>query len=139
MSKTPQPSDAPTVQVETTGLFGQPTVRQIQLDSNRLTVKVESLQRFSNAVAIPSRGIWADALFWVLGIATLLRLPLSLVIAGWIPLFALGLAVGLVALPLIFILAMVWMQIPDQRGDCLYRLCLTLVALCLATNFFWLI
>ncbi|MEO1211636.1 MAG: hypothetical protein AAFX78_19205 [Cyanobacteria bacterium J06638_20] len=138
-TKSPQPTDAPTVQIETTGLLGQPTVQQIQLDSNRLKVKVESLQRFSNAIAIPSRGIWADSLLWVLGIATLVRLPLSVVVAGLAPPYLLALIWGLVALPLAFALGMVFIQVPEQRGDCCYRFCLINAGVAVATRFFFLV
>ena len=139
MSKSPQPADAPTVQIETAGLFGQPTVKQIQLDSNRLKVKVESLQRFSNAIALPSRGIWADALLWVLSVATFIRLPLSLGLAGMMPLFMLGLLWGLAAMPVLFMLGMVFVAVPDQRGDCFYRFCLINSGVMIATRFFFLV
>lgn len=94
-----QPNDAPKVQIETVGAFGQPTVRQIELDTNRLKVKVDALQGFSNAIAMPRRGIFADCALWVLGLAVLVRLPLSLAIGGLIPLWGLGLAWGLIAAP----------------------------------------
>jgi hypothetical protein len=138
-NKNPQPSDAPRVQIETTGLFGQPTVKQIQLDTNRLQVKTESLQRFSNAIAIPSRGMWADALLWILWIAVLIRLPLSLAISQVLPPWGLGLTLAIVAAPVLFALVSVWTSVPDQRVDCFYRFCLINAAVLLATRCFWLV
>lgn len=139
MSNKTQPSDAPRVQIETTGMFGQPVVKQIALDTNRLTVKTESLQRFSNAIAIPSRGIWADALLWVLWIAVLIRLPLSFAIAQLVPVWGLGLMLAIVGAPMLFALMSVWTSVPDQRVDCIYRFCLINAAILLATRCFWLV
>ncbi|MEO0533270.1 MAG: hypothetical protein AAF215_05330 [Cyanobacteria bacterium P01_A01_bin.123] len=78
MATKTQPTDAPKVQVQTTGLLGETRVQQIALDTNRLRVKTESLQRFSNFIAIPSRGILLDAVQWVLGVAVLIRLAIAL-------------------------------------------------------------
>ncbi|MEO0538378.1 MAG: hypothetical protein AAF215_31510 [Cyanobacteria bacterium P01_A01_bin.123] len=135
-AKNPQPSDAPKVQIETVGMFGQPTVKQIELDTNRLRVKTESLQRFSNMVAVPSRGIFLDALMWVFTTAVLLRWALSLAITfGGLQL--LGLAWGILILSCGFPLVVVFMQVPELRIDCFARFCMINAGFALATDFLW--
>lgn len=134
-----QPKDAPKVQIETTGAFGQSVVKQISLDTNRLTVKVDALQGFSNAIAIPRRGIFADSALWILGIAVLIRWPLSLAIAQVLPLWGLGLGLGLIAAPIGFALFSVWIAVPEQRPDVCYRACQITAAVMIATRFLWLV
>ena len=138
-SRNAQPADRPQVLTETTGPMGQPVVKQIDLQSNRLAVKVDSLEQFANALAMPSRGLFADFALWVASLATLIRLPLSLAAAGVLPLWGCLLAWALIALPLGFALAMVWAAVPDQRPDVVYRVVQVLLAVAIATNFLWLI
>lgn len=136
MSGKSQPIDAPKVQIHTTDAFGGSRVQQVTLDSNRLRVKTESLQRFSNFVAIPSRGVILDGVLWVLAIAVLIRVPLSLAVAG-MSLNILGLLFALGMLPLAFVLLSVALQVPDMRLDCLFRLGLVSLGIAIATRFFW--
>ena len=134
-----QPADRPQVQIESTGAMGQPVVKQVSLQSNRLAVKVDSLEQFANALAMPSRGLFADFALWTAAIATLIRLPLSLAAAGVLPLWGCLLAWLLSGLPLGFALAMVWASVPDQRVDVVYRVVQVVLATAIATNFLWLI
>lgn len=131
-----QPTDAPRVQIETTGALGQTTVQQISLDSNRLRVKTESLQRFSNFIAIPSRGMWLDCVQWVLSVAMLIRVVLSL---GMLTqsYAVLGIGWGLMALMAAFPLVSVFTQVPDMRMDCFFRFCQINAGVVLATQAFW--
>lgn len=55
---------APKVIFENHNALGQP-VQQETLDTNRPSIKAESTDRFANAVAINSRGTWADLLQWL--------------------------------------------------------------------------
>ena len=131
-----QPSDAPKVQVQSTGIMGETRIQQISLDSNRLRVKTESLQRFSNFIAIPSRGMWLDAVQWVLTVALIVRLALTIGLVSS-SLSALGIAWGLSAMMAGFPLVTVFLQVPDMRPDCFIRFCQISAGVCLATQFFW--
>ena len=134
-----QPKDAPTVQIETTGAFGQRYVKQVQLDSNRLKVKTESLQRFSNMIAIPSRGVYTDSILWALTTACFIRIPLSIAITGWIPMHVIGIFFAISAVFPVFAIASVFISIPDQRIDCFYRFCLINAGVAIATRFYFLV
>lgn len=136
-AKSPQPSDAPKVQIETTDLLGNARVQQISLDSNRLRVKTESLSRFANFIAMPSRGTVLDAVLWVLSTAVTVRLPLSLALTGVLPPVVYGVVLALGVSCFAFILAMVFVQIPDMRFDCFWRFCLLSLGFCIASQFLW--
>lgn len=111
----------PIVQVETTGALGQQTVKQVALDTNRVDVHIESLQRFGNLVALPSRGIYTDGVLWVLSVAVPLRLLDSAYIAGLLPAVGLLAVFGLLAVPLLLAICMVFLQLPSHRLACIYR------------------
>lgn len=123
---------APKVQIETTGAFGQSTVRQISLDTNRPDLHGEFLFRFGNAIALPTRGLYTDAALWVLSVASPLRLVYSAVTGG---LFGPGVGVVLLyaaGLPLVIAALAVGAQLPSHRPAVFYRFSLAALGVFLA-------
>ena len=55
---------APKVIFQNPNSLGHPA-QQETLDTNRPSIKAESTDRFANAIAISSRGIWADLTQWL--------------------------------------------------------------------------
>lgn len=126
-------NNAPKVQVESSNAFGQATVRQISLDTNRVDIHNESLFRFGNAVAIPSRGLYTDALLWLLAVATPIRLIDSAFQVGLISAPVGWVLLAILVMPLGWALFSVFVQLPKLRPAVLYRL--ALVALGLLATF----
>ncbi len=115
------------------GPMGLPITQGIEVDSNRLSIYSESSFRWANALAIPSRGPYVDALLWILTIATPARLLDSLAISGLFPpLLSIALAALLVAVPLV-LTWQVWNAKRHLRVAILYRLLLVAVAIAIAT------
>lgn len=109
----------------------------VALGGNRYSIKSETLYKTANAVALPARGAAIDAALWVSGYALLFRLPFSLVIAGWVPLYLALVGVLLVMLPTLTCLSQVAIALPDHRRDAWARLFMVIGGLLLASNGFW--
>ncbi|MFG6094026.1 hypothetical protein SPB21_02185 [Leptothoe sp. ISB3NOV94-8A] len=114
-------NNGPKVQIPVSNAFGQQSVKQIELDNNRPSIHRESLNRFSNMVALPSRGIYTDALLWVLSTAVLIRLLNSAVIVGLLPQAAAASIASLLISPVLLAMLQVVWELPPLRGACLYR------------------
>jgi hypothetical protein len=54
---------APRILIENQNALGR-NVEQVSLDTNRVSIHRESNERFENAIAISSRGIWIDITQW---------------------------------------------------------------------------
>lgn len=126
-------SNKATVNQTTLTPEGLPITQGIEVDSNRLSVYAESSFRWANALAIPSRGPYVDALMWILTVATPARLLDSLVISGAFPVL-LSVAIGalLVAVPLV-LTWQVWNSKRHLRTAILYRALLVGVGIAIAT------
>lgn len=114
-------SNGPKVQIPVSNAFGQQSVKQIELDHNRPSVHSESLSRFANMVALPSRGIYTDALLWVLSAAVPIRLLNSAVLVGLLPQAAAASIAELLVSPMLLAMLQVVWELPTLRGACLYR------------------
>jgi hypothetical protein len=55
---------APRILIENQNALGR-NVEQVSLDTNRISIHRESDERFENAIAISSRGLWVDITQWV--------------------------------------------------------------------------
>lgn len=125
-------SNAPKVQVETTDPLGRPITQQITLDTNRTDLHIEFLFRVGNAIAMPTRGIYTDAVMWVLTAATVLRVSYSAVLIGVIPRIIAEFLVYFTFLPLLIALSAIVVQLPTHRPACLYRMILVALGVTLA-------
>lgn len=119
---------APQVQVR--GRFGQ--VNQISLDTNRPSLQGEALWRAQNLVSFSTRGVYSDALLWILTPAVTVRL-LNLAVAIGLPGIAgFTLAVFLITPPMLLVL-FAGVQSPGSHGGAaIYRYLLVAVGLVLA-------
>lgn len=121
-------SNAPKVQVK--GKFGQ--VDQISLDTNRPSIQGESLWRAQNLVALSSRGIYSDALLWVLTPATVVR-AISLAVQAGVPVVGGVVLICFLLTPPLLLILLAANQSPKTHGGAsLYRLLLILIGLALA-------
>ena len=121
-----------TVNQTTIGPMGLPVTEQVEVDSNRLSVYSESMFRWSNALAIPSRGTFTDAAMWILSVACPLRLLDSLTLAGVFPLqLSISVAGLLLAVPLVLTLQ-AWNARRYLRTAILYRGFLAVVGVAIA-------
>lgn len=100
-------------------------IQQLTLDTNRPLIQNESLFRFANMVAIPSRGMYSEMLRWPLISATITRLIYHAVSLGIATPIA-GLAFLVVVLaPLLVIIGYTGFQLNGTHGAfCFYRLVL---------------
>jgi len=110
----------------------------VSLGGNRYSIKSEALYKAANAIALPARGGVIDGAMWVSCYALLFRLPISLLIDGWMPPYMAIVLVMLVLMPTCTCLSQVALALPDHRPDCWARLGMVVGALVLATNAFWL-
>lgn len=107
--------------------------KQISLDSNRPSIADESLFRFANAIATPSRGLFSDALLWPLAVGVPTRLIYSAISFGIVaPAAGFGI-IAFFLIPLILVVCYTASQLPDTHGMfCLYRLLQIALGLALA-------
>jgi len=122
-------SNAPTIQIgDRLGGF-----KQISLDSNRPSIADESLFRCANAVALPSRGMFSDALLWPLAVGVPCRLIYAAIGFGLLsPVAGFGL-IAFFLVPLIIVVCYTATQLPDSHGAfSLYRLVQIALGLALA-------
>ncbi len=121
----------------TIGRDGLPVANQLDVDSNRLSVYSETLFRWSNALALPSRGTYTDVGVWVLSVAVPFRLLDSLEISGVIPLLLFA-ALGLLLLAVPVVLTwQAWCARRHLRLAIMYRVLLTVIGFAIATGGLW--
>lgn len=117
----------------TVGPMGLPITQQLEVDSNRLSIYGETNFRWSNALAIPSRGPYVDVLMWILTVATPVRLLDSLVISGaFSPLLSVAIGALLLSVPLV-LTWQCWNALKYLRLAILYRGLLVTVGIAIAT------
>ena len=119
-------SNQPKVQVR--GRFGQ--VNQIALDTNRPSLHGEAIWRSSNMVALSTRGIYSDALLWVLTPAVTVRF-IELAILVGLPAYA-GLTLLIFLLAPVFLLIFLAVSAQGLRMAGIYRTILIVLGLVLA-------
>ncbi|MEM9805760.1 MAG: hypothetical protein AAF959_10815 [Cyanobacteria bacterium P01_D01_bin.56] len=130
-------SNAPKVQIPVTNAFGQQSVKQIELDNNRFDIYTETLSRFANAVAIPTRGIYTDALQWILGFAVPFRVLDTLALWGIMPDVLMLVILAIAVMPVVTMGLMLWGQLAKFRWACFYRICLVTTGFLVATWGIW--
>lgn len=119
-------SSKPVVQVR--GKFGQ--VSQVTLDSNRPSLHGEAVWRSSNMVALSTRGIYSDALLWILSPAVGVRF-IELAITLGLPAYA-GLITTVFLLAPVLLLIFLAATQGGLRFASLYRTVLIILGLVLA-------
>lgn len=113
---------------------GLPITQTLEVDSNRLSIHDETLFRWSNALAIPSRGAYTDAVLWVLTVAVPIRLLDSFALAGaFTPMLSMSLGAVLIAVPTV-LTWQCWQARKHTRIAIVYRLLLVAVGLAIS---FW--
>lgn len=122
-------SNAPKVQQK--GAFGQ--VNTITLDTNRPETTSETLFRAGNAIALPSHGIYSDALIWILVPAVSIRFVMHLVAFGVLPGVGALAVLAFLLVPPMLIICYVCAQLSQTHTSAsLYRLSLIAAGLALA-------
>lgn len=84
----------PKVLIENQNALGR-NVEQVTLDSNRINTQRETISRFSNFIAISSRGLWIDTSQWVAYSAGFFSLVKLALLSPSVPLWAILLGAGL--------------------------------------------
>ena len=108
-------------------------VQQLSLDSHRPLIQSESLFRFANMIAIPSRGVWGDSLMWPLVSAVVVRTVLHAVSFGIVAPAAALAFLFVVFAPLVIIICYTGTQLRTNHGMfSFYRLIQILIGFCLA-------
>lgn len=105
----------------------------VPVDSSRIDVSKETTFDFQNALAIPSKGLLADYVFWVNVFTLALRIPIQLWL--WeldVLTYAALIIVG------IFFTFYTWLLISFQRPiDAAYRISIIFLSFLIATNVAW--
>ena len=124
-------ASAPKVQVR--GKFGQ--VDQISLDTNRPSLQGETLWRSQQMVSFSSRGIYSDALVWILTPAVVIRLTYHLTIAMALPGMLGVLLCSFLAVPVLLLILFAFTQsFKTHGGAAIYRYLLLLIGFILAVS-----